>query len=80
MEASWLPKKRATDTEIQKDILETKDDNKKTIPGDICIPFFTVDHSIKGTAKCKLCKKVIVKGDLRIGKSAAFKEKVIIKF
>ena len=27
-----------------------------------------------------MCKKVIVKGDLRIGKSAAFKEKVIIKF
>ena len=51
MEASWLPKKRATDTEIQKDILETKDENKKTVPGDIFILYFTVDHSIKGTAK-----------------------------
>ena len=35
---------------------------------------FSIDHSIRGTAKCKVCKKIIPKDELRIGKSVLFKE------
>ena len=38
---------------------------------------FTIDHSIRGTAKCKECSKVIPKNELRIGKLIPYKEKFI---
>ena len=39
-----------------------------------------VDHSKRGTAKCGLCKKPIVKDGLRIGKSIIFKSKHILRY
>ena len=41
---------------------------------------FKVDHSKRGTAKCGLCKKPIVKDGLRIGKSIIFKSKHILRY
>lgn len=41
---------------------------------------FKVDHSIRGTAKCKECKKQISKNELRIGKMVRFKEKQFLSF
>ena len=41
---------------------------------------FHVDYSIRGTAKCKICKKNIEKGELRIGKSAPYKDRVILQY
>ena len=41
---------------------------------------FCVDHSKRGTSKCRKCKKEIIKGLLRIGKYAAFKGKIIIQY
>ena len=41
---------------------------------------FKVDHSIRGTVKCKECKKVIAKGELRIGKYDLYKDKSFISF
>ena len=41
---------------------------------------FSVDHSIRGTAKCKQCKKVIQKGILRIGKAVFFKQREIREY
>ena len=40
---------------------------------------FSIDYSIKGTAKCQVCKKVIVKGELRIGKTKLFHKKEILQ-
>ena len=34
---------------------------------------FSVDYSKRGTAKCKVCRKSIGKGEIRIGKSAPYK-------
>ena len=41
---------------------------------------FSVDYSKRGTAKCKVCKKVIVKNEIRIGKSVPFKTTHIIQY
>ena len=41
---------------------------------------FCIDHSIRGTSKCKHCKSIITKGCLRIGKHAWFKNKQILNF
>ena len=41
---------------------------------------FCVDHSENGRAKCRKCKKVILKGVLRIGKNVQFKEKYILHY
>ena len=41
---------------------------------------FSVDHSIRGTAKCKHCKKKIEKNILRIGKLEQFKKKEIVRY
>ena len=41
---------------------------------------FKVDYSIRGTAKCKECKKIISKGELRIGKSVSYKDKYFTSF
>ena len=35
---------------------------------------YSIDHSIRGTAKCKGCRKVIAKNDIRIGKVVQFKQ------
>ena len=39
-----------------------------------------VDHSKRGTCRCRKCKKVITKGEIRIGKSAVFKSKTILQY
>ena len=44
-------------------------------PGDT--PVFFTDYSIKGTAKCRKCKKRIPKLELRIAKSSRFNNKEI---
>ena len=41
---------------------------------------FTVDYSKRGTTKCRYCKKFIVKGMIRLGKSVAFKTIHIIQY
>ena len=41
---------------------------------------FHVDYSVKGTAKCKLCKKVISKNVLRIGKPVLFKDRIFLQY
>ena len=41
---------------------------------------FYVDYSVKGTAKCKSCKKVIVKDELRIGKSVLYKDQAYLQY
>ena len=41
---------------------------------------FSVDYSKRGTAKCKLCKNVIAKSEIRIGKSVPFKATYITQF
>ena len=39
-----------------------------------------MDYSIRGTAKCRICKKCIEKDQLRIGKSAPYKDRVILQY
>ena len=41
---------------------------------------FCADYSIRGTAKCKTCKKIITKGELRIGNYVTFKGKVVTNY
>ena len=41
---------------------------------------FHVDYSIRGTAKCKICKKVIEKNTLRIGKPVMYKDRVFLQY
>ena len=41
---------------------------------------FHVDYSVKGTAKCKSCKKVIVKDEPRIGKSVLYKDQAYLQY
>ena len=41
---------------------------------------FSVDYAVRGTAKCKVCKKLINRNDLRISKRAPFKSKHIKQF
>ena len=47
------------------DIVDVSNDKKEN--------YFKVDYSIRGTAKCKECKKIICKDHLRIGKSVFFR-------
>ena len=39
-----------------------------------------IDYSKMGTAKCKRCGQIIVKGELRIGKYVLFKRKYILQY
>ena len=41
---------------------------------------FCVDYSIRSTAKCKICKKHIPKGELRMGEYVPFKGKMITNY
>ena len=41
---------------------------------------FSVDHSMRGTTKCRVCKKAIPKDELRIGKAVLFKEISIVQY
>ena len=41
---------------------------------------FHVDYSVKGTAKCKSCKKAIIKDELRIGKSVLYKDRAYLQY
>ena len=41
---------------------------------------FSIDKSLSGTAKCRMCKRIILKGDFRIGKNARFKVGYIVQF
>ena len=43
-------------------------------------PTFSVDYSIKGTAKCQKCRRKIPKDELRIGKTKMFRKKLIVEF
>ena len=61
-----------TSTSINNDIVNDDDTDGNYI--------FRVDHSIRGTAKCKKCNKIIAKGVLRIGKSVLFKDKYILQY
>ena len=51
----------------------TQDESKRS-------GIFSIDHSIRGTAKCKQCRKVIPKDNLRIGKAVMFKRKEIKQY
>ena len=69
--------KRSDNKEDQEALQPMSDvvNNQSSTQGNEFIPSFSVDHSIKGTAKCKKSKKVIVKGVLRIGKTTIFKKR-----
>ena len=41
---------------------------------------FSIDHSIRGTAKCVSCKKVIARLELRIGKLTPYKSSSILRY
>ena len=41
---------------------------------------FSVDHSMRGTAKCRVCKKAIPKDELHIGKAVPFKKISIVQY
>ena len=55
--------------------LEIKDVSSIISPDKFCADYF-----IRGTAKCKMCKKVITKGELRIGNYVTFKGKVVTNY
>ena len=56
--------------------MEEEDDDESFVNG----KKFCVDHSKNGRAKCRKCKKVILIGELRIGKNVRFKEKYILHY
>ena len=41
---------------------------------------FHIDYSVKGTAKCKQCKKLIDRGDLRFGKPVPYKDRMFLQY
>lgn len=41
---------------------------------------FIVDYSKRGTCKCRQCKTIIVKGEIRLGKWVAYKAKYILQY
>ena len=53
------------------EIIQHNEDNEYSINR------FSVDYAVRGTAKCKVCKKLINRNDLRIGKLVPFKTKHI---
>ena len=56
------------------EIIQHNEDNEYSINR------FSVDYAVRGTAKCKVCKKLINRNDLRIGKLVPFKSKHIKQF
>ena len=48
--------------------------------GKITANKFCIDYSKRGIAKCKVCKKCIQKGELRIGIYAQFKDRRIVNY
>ena len=73
-----MSQKRSTHSVLQESVkITNKESNKEVIQ----VPLqFSVDHSIRGTAKCKHCKKKIEKNILRIGKLEQFKKKEIVRY
>ena len=63
-------------------VCTTENVNENTSDPSNCkfVSSFSVDYSITGRAKCQRCKKIIIKNDLRIGKSKLFKAKEISQF
>ena len=63
---------------------KTNDDTSEDFGNDEKLPeksnIFSVDYSKNGTAKFKVCNKVISKGILRIGKLAPFRSEYIKRF
>ena len=41
---------------------------------------FSIDKSLRDTARCRMCKRIILKGDFRIGKNVCFKVGYIVQF
>ena len=74
MEGAWLPKKRIESEEVSQagpsssslDAISIHLSSNEEV-GDDSGKRFKADYSIRGTAKCKECKKMIAKGELRIG-------------
>ena len=55
-------------------------DNESALINSKFTPTFSVDYSIKGTAKCQKCRRKIPKDELRIGKTKMFRKKLIVEF
>ena len=54
---------------------DNKDDGEPDVEISITGNKFSVDYCKRGTTKCKLCKMMITKGELRIGKLVPFTKK-----
>ena len=88
LESERHSKKRAEDGEShhpQLDILITSvdstNDANSLVECDVReTSTFHVDYSVRGTAKCKLCRKVISRDLLRIWKSALYKERTYTQY
>ena len=68
-----VPETGAASSSLNMSIIPSNNNDEREETANI----FKVDHSIRGTAKCKECKKQISKNELRIGKMVRFKEKTI---
>ena len=65
------------DREVDDDDVEgEKDSEEKSITSNK----YCIDYSKRGTAKCKVCKKIIQKGELRTGMYAHFRDRKIINY
>ena len=77
MESPGKSKKRITLGENHQAELRSKNttENDRELSTDFTESYnkFSVDYCKKGTAKCKKCKKLISKDNLRIGKRVPFK-------
>ena len=88
MEGSWYSKKRFTLGEDHQALIEATNTNErgtcsKSVETDEFKQKgnkFCIDYSKNGKAKCKECRNVIAKDDLRLGKHVPFKEIHILQY
>ena len=85
MESTWYSKKGlALSEEYQAEIdftINHVGESECGINGSAKLSsIFHIDYSKRGTAKCKKCRKVIIKDKLRIGKNVLFKDKHILQY
>ena len=61
-------------SEVSDDYCDLSDENVENLLDERPNKFH-IDYSLRGTAKCKVCKKAIPKGALRMGEYILFKAK-----
>ena len=88
MEGSWNSKKRITSGENHQALIKatTSSEGDTSSNSEVLDESkrrgnkFCIDHSLNGKAKCRECKNVIAKDELRIGKHVPYKEIHIIQY